>query len=156
MPFLKQVTPLWERSPLTLAELAEMCGISESSASRYINGKVSPPADIAEKILQVLGGAAEPAETSKEVQIAQTSMTMHIREIYQAQIATLQENHNSQITTLQAHYKSQIADLKRDKLILGIIAAVLGGVLLYFVLDSLHGDWGLVRYALNSLGRTVI
>lgn len=152
MPFLKQVKPLWDRSPMTLAELAELCGISESSASRYLSGKVSPSADIAERILQVLGGTPEPSEASTEVQIAQTSMTMHIREIYQAQIATLQENHASQISTLQSHYRSQIADLKRDKLILSITAAVLGGMLLYFIFDGLHGDWGLIRYALAAVG----
>ena len=139
MPFLKQVKPLWDRSPLTLAELAELCGISESSASRYINGKVSPSADLAERILQVLGGTSEPAKTPPEAQIAHTSLTMHLREIYQAQIATLQENH-----------ANQVRDLKRDKLILGITVALLSGLLLYFIIDSLHGDWGLIRYAMAS------
>ena len=150
MPFLKQVKPLWDRSPLTLAELAELCGISESSASRYINGKVSPSADLAERILQVLGGTSEPAKTPPEAQIAHTSLTMHLREIYQAQIATLQENHANQLSTLQLHHANQVRDLKRDKLILGITVALLSGLLLYFIIDSLHGDWGLIRYAMAS------
>ena len=76
MAFYEQVKPLWDKSKLTLAQVAEICNISESSASRYLNGKVNPPADVAEKILDILGGSA----TEKEGDEMQTAL-QHIREI---------------------------------------------------------------------------
>ena len=138
MPFLKQVKPLWDRSTLTLAELAELCNISESSASRYLNGKIVPPADIAERILEVLGGEP-PEEAEPEESPATKQMIEHIREIYQAQIAAMQANHAAQVTSLQ-----------RDKTVLFITVLILIGLLVYFILDGLHGNWGLIRYSMMS------
>lgn len=156
MPFLKQVTPLWEKSPLTLAELAALCSISESSASRYLNGKVSPPADIAERILEVLGADKVSPPAPEEKQQA-APPAPQICEVYKDQIATMQATHASHISTLQSthsahiaalqsNYLSQISDLKRDKTLLFYTLFVLFLMLVYFILDGLHGDWGLIRY----------
>lgn len=156
MPFLKQVTPLWERSPLKLAELAELCNISESSASRYLNGKVSPPADIAERILEVLRADTVGPPAPEEKQQA-APPAPQICEVYKDQIATMQATHASHISTLQSthsahiaalqsNYLSQISDLKRDKTLLFYTLFILFLMLVYFILDGLHGDWGLIRY----------
>ena len=99
MPFCERVKPLWDKSDMTLAQLADLCNISESSASRYLNGKISPPADIAEKILEVLG-EAPPAKGDSDMQIT----IQNIREIYEAQIASMKADHTS-----------RIEDLRRDK-----------------------------------------
>lgn len=157
MPFLKQVTPLWEKSPLPLKELAALCNISESSASRYLNGKVSPPADVAERILEVLVAHAASPAAPEETPPPVAPSASQICEVYKDQIATLQATHASHISTLQAdhaahiaalqaNYASQISDLKRDKALLFYTLLGMFFVLVYFIFDGLHGDWGLIRY----------
>lgn len=153
MPFLKRVKPLWDRSPLTLAELADLCNISESSASRYMSGKISPPADVAERIIEVLGGGVtEDEDAAPEVSPAAESLVQHIREIYQAQIAALHATFDRQLATIQRNYESQIASLQKEKLILFCTVIVLLGLLVYFILDGLHGNWGIIRYAMAEVG----
>lgn len=152
MPFASQVKPLWDKSELTLAQLADLCKISESSASRYLSGKVNPPADIAEKILEALG-APPPAEGDKDMQ----TIVQHIREIYEAQIGTMREHHAAQIATMREHHTSQIAamqadhasrveDLRRDKVWMFRAIIVLFVVVLYICADAMHGNWGLFQY----------
>lgn len=173
MPFVAKVKPLWDRSTMTLAELAAKCNISESSASRYLNGRISPPADIAELILEVLSAdiVTTPAPEDKPATV--TPPVLQIWEVYKDEIDTLQANHANHIATiqtnhanhithlqtshanhisaLQANYSGQISDLKRDKTYLFIAVVVLSCLLVYFVFDGLHGDWGLIQYALNSV-----
>ena len=133
MAFYEQVKPLWDKSEMTLAQLAELCNISESSASRYLNGKINPPADTAERILSALGGAVAPTEKKgdQEMQI----VVQHIREIYEAQIAIMQSNH-----------ASRVEELRKDKLWLAGFIFVLFCVIVYLCLDGLHGNWGFFQY----------
>lgn len=131
MAFYAQARPLWDKSELTLAQVAERCNISESSASRYLNGKVNPPADIAEKIIEVLGGpVAAPERGAPDMQTI-----THIREIYEARIDDMQEEHNS-----------RVEDLRRDKRLLEIIIIVLAIFILYLFLDGLNGSWGIFQH----------
>lgn len=141
MPFVSKVKPLWDKSELTLAQLADLCNISESSVSRYLSGKVNPPADIAEKILVALG-APHPAEGDNEMQ----STVQHIREIYERQIATMREHHASQIAAMQADHASRVDDLRRDKIWMFRAIIVLFVVMLYICVDAMHGNWGLFQY----------
>ena len=160
MPFLTQVKPLWDRSTLTLAELAELCNVSESSASRYLSGKIVPPADIAERILQVLGKDITSSAVPEEKPQAAASPALQICDVYKDEInilqtthanhiAVLQTNHAAHMTALQSNYAGQISDLKRDKLYLFVTVLALFGLLVYFILDGLHGDWGIIRYAMD-------
>lgn len=130
MPFSERVKPLWDKSDMTLAQIAELCNISESSASRYLNGKISPPADIAEKILEVLG-EVPPIKGDSDMQIT----IQNIREIYEAQIAAMKADHTS-----------RIEDLRRDKLWMFRAIIVLFCVIVYLFMDGLHGEWGLFQY----------
>jgi transcriptional regulator with XRE-family HTH domain len=177
MPFLTKVKPLWDRSTLTLAELAAKCNISESAASRYLNGKISPPADIAELILEVLGADIVTAAAPEDKPATVVPPVLQIWEVYKDEIDTLQANHANHISTIQAnhanhinhlqvshadhmaalqtHYSSQISDLKRDKKYLVIAVFVLFCLLVYCVFDGLHGDWGLIRYALNGINEVI-
>lgn len=167
MPFLTQVKPLWDRSTMTLAELAEQCRISESSASRYLNGKIVPPADIAERILQVLGADIVAAAVPEEKPAALVPPALQIWDVYKDEINTLQAthanhmailqtNHASYIAALQENYASQIRDLRRDKSLLFFTLLVMFCLLVYFILDGLHGDWGIIRYAINSFAEVHI
>lgn len=157
MPFLKQVKPLWDRSTLTLAELAEQCSISESSASRYLNGKVVPPADIAERILQVLGADIVAAAAPEEKPQAAVPPVLQIWEVYQEEINTLQAyhanhmsslqaSHANHVETLKANHAAQVAELKKDKMYLFATMLVLFALLIYLIFDALHGNWGIIRY----------
>ena len=82
MPFTEEIKNRFKESKLTLAQLAELCDISESSASRYVNGKISPPTDVAERILEVL----------KESKPKGTTTARPLHEIYEAQIADLKND----------------------------------------------------------------
>ena len=130
MPFVEQVNALWKESRLTLAQLAELCDISESSASRYINGRVNPPADVAERIMEVLNESKprqrEP-EPVKEAPREPVRETITIRQLHEV-------------------YEAQIADLRRDKQILFITLLVLTALLVYIFIDALHGNWGIIQY----------
>lgn len=160
MPFLTQVKPLWDRSTLTLAELAEKCNISESSASRYLNGKIVPPADIAERILEVLGADIVTPPTSAEkpqAAVPPVPPVLQIWEVYKDEIndlkqyhahhiETLQANHANHIAAIKENYTGQIADLKRDKTSLYVTMLVMFCLLVYVIFDALHGGWGIIRY----------
>lgn len=163
MPFLTKVKPLWDRSTLTLAELANQCNISESSASRYLNGKISPPADVAERILEVLSADIVTTPAPEEKPQPAVPPVLQIWEVYKEEIdilqanhanhiATLQTTHANHIATIQSNHASQISDLKRDKRVLTITTLILFCLLVYFVVDGLHGDWGLIQYAMESVG----
>ena len=160
MPFLQKVKPLWDRSTMTLAELAERCNIAESSASRYLNGKIVPPADIAERILEVLGAdivTTPNPEDKPQASVPPVPPVLQIWEVYKDEINDLKQYHAHHVETIQAHhaahmaalkenYASQIADLKRDKRALYLTMLIMFCLLIYFILDGLHGDWGFIRY----------
>ena len=133
MPFREQIKPLWEQSELTLAQIAEICNTSESSMSRYLNGKITPPVDIAEKIIAVLGGE----NVTKGGQDMQ-SMIQNIREIYEKQIATMEADHASQVKGLQ-----------RDKAWLFGALIVMFLIGLYLCADGIHGGWGFFQYPMS-------
>lgn len=163
MPFLTKVKPLWDRSTLTLADLANQCNISESSASRYLNGKISPPADVAERILEVLSADIVTTPAPEEKPQPAVPSALQIWEVYKEEIdilqanhanhiATLQKNHADHIATIQSNYANQIADLRRDKRILIATTLILFCMLVYFVFDGLHGDWGIIQYAMGIMG----
>lgn len=150
MPFLQKVKPLWERSTLTLADLAERCNISESSASRYLNGKIVPPADVAERIIQVLGvenpAADDTERTDTEEDQNMHQLIEHIKGIYQEQIVTLQTNFAGQLATMQKSHAAQVEDLRRDKIVLFITIALLVAFQVYLMIDGFHGNWGIFQY----------
>ena len=146
MPFLTKVKPLWDRSTLTLAELAEKCNISESSASRYLNGKITPPADVADLILEVLSADIVTTPTPEEKPQASVPPVLQIWEVYKDEIDTLQANHANYVAAIRENYSAQIADLKRDKTFLYYTMLVMFCLLVYIIFDGLHGGWGIIRY----------
>lgn len=121
MTFSERAKPLKDKSSMTLAEIAEECNISESMVSRYINGKIVPPADIAEKMLELLGGAApERKQESDDMGIV--------------------------IDRISEMYENQIKVLQREKYVLAGLVIVLFIVILYICIDALHGNWGFFQY----------
>ena len=149
MPFLTKVKPLWDRSTLTLAELAEKCNISESSASRYLNGKIVPPADIAERILEVLGADIVTTPTPEEKPQAAIPPVLQIWEVYKEEIDILQAHHANHIAEIKGRYTDQIADLKRDKRHLHFTVLILFCLLVYLMIDGFSGNWGIFQYPVH-------
>ena len=48
---------LKSQSDITIRELAETCYTSESTMSRYLSGRVVPPPDVAQRVIQALRSA---------------------------------------------------------------------------------------------------
>ena len=146
---------------------ASQCNISESSASRYLNGKISPPADVAERILEVLGADIVTTPAPEEKHQPAVPPVLQIWEVYKDEIdilqathanhiATIQSNHANHMAAMQSNYLGQISDLKRDKTFLYFTLLIMFCLLVYFILDGLHGDWGLIRYALSVAKETIM
>lgn len=64
-----------DQREITQKKMAELCGVSESTISRYLSGQSVPPADIAEKLAALLpdepaapgSGADPPVQTDREL-----------------------------------------------------------------------------------------
>lgn len=48
---------LKSQSDITIRELADICYTSESTMSRYLSGRVVPPPDVAQRVIQALRSA---------------------------------------------------------------------------------------------------
>lgn len=135
MTFSERAKPLKEKSKLTLNEISMACNISESMVSRYINGQIVPPEDIARKMLELLGGAVSADEESEDMQAA---LTM-IREIYEARISDMRNS----IMDL----KEQIRVEKREKWIFFILLALtVFFIFALFYVDLSNGNVGWFRW----------
>lgn len=125
MTFADRAKLLKDKSPLTLAEIAEACSVSESMVSRYINGKIVPPVDIADKILEVLQASVPEAAEDAEERGEDMGLAIdQIKEIYTEQIKVIQ----------------------REKYILSVVVVILFVVIVYLCIDALHGNWGFFQY----------
>lgn len=136
MTFSERAKPLKDKSGMKLNEIAAACNIPESMASRYINGSVIPPEDVARKMLEFLG--AETDKTTEEESDMQTALAM-LREVYEARIEDIFKN----ISDL----KEQINHEKREKWIFFVLlAVVVVFVFALFYVDLSNGSVGWFRH----------
>ena len=136
MTFSERAKPLKDKSGMKLNEIAAACNISESMASRYINGSVIRPEDVARKMLEFLG--AETDKTTEEETDMQTALAM-LREVYEARIEDIFKN----ISDL----KEQINHEKREKWIFFVLlAVVVVFVFALFYVDLSNGSVGWFRH----------
>ena len=65
--FADEAVLLKDQARMTNRDLATAAGVTESTLSRYLSGRVQPPYEVGVKILQVLqdAAAADPAPGSK-------------------------------------------------------------------------------------------
>lgn len=134
MTFSERAKPLKNQGNITLREIAEACNISESMASRYINGSVIPPDDIAQKILVLLG--AQMDDAGQEDMIGgdakmQTAINL-IREIYEGRISDLK-------TSLEK-------EIREKRFFAFFLAGVVAAIFLLLIIDLLNGGFGWFRY----------
>ena len=132
MTFSERAKPLKEKSRLTLSDIASACNISESMVSRYINGSVVPPEDIARKILAFL---EEGAQSNKEGGEDMQAALAVVREIYEERIKDLWKN--------VSDLKEQIRHEKREKWIFfALLTLVVVFVFALFYVDLSNGNVG--------------
>ena len=135
MTFSERAKPLKEKSKMTLLEIATACNISESMASRYINGQNIPPEDIARKMIDLLTAAAKIAPQSEDVRIDLAA----IRNVYEARIADMKEN--------ATDLKAQLRIEKREKMFCAAcLAVIVVFVFLLFYVDITNGNIGWFRH----------
>ena len=139
MPFAEKIKPLWEATSLTLEDIAKECNISASMVSRYINGKVVPQADIAEKMLLLLGGEVPAAiKNGEDGETMQTALNM-IRDVYEGRL----EDMRAEIKDL----KERVIHEKREKWIFTcLLMVVITFVFLFLYLDITNGTVGWFRH----------
>ena len=136
MTFSERAKPLKEKSRLTLSDIASACNISESMVSRYINGSVGPPEDIARKILAFL---EEGAQSNKEGGEDMQAALAVVREIYEERIKDLWKN--------VSDLKEQIRHEKREKWIFfALLTLVVVFVFALFYVDLSNGNVGWFRH----------
>lgn len=92
MPFANRAKKLKNQSGVTLRQLSEAVNVSESTLSRYLNGSIIPPEDIAHRIMEFL--QAEAAESAIEHATQGDMEDMHsalesIKTIYESRITDL-------------------------------------------------------------------
>ena len=134
MTFSERAKPLKDKSKLTLSEIAVACNISESMVSRYINGQIVPPEDIARKILEFLGDSTQ----EKEKEDMQAALIM-IKEVYESRIDDL----HASILDL----KNQIHIEKKEKwLFFTLLVIVVIFVFALFYVDLTNGNIGWFRH----------
>lgn len=133
MTFSEKIKPLWDKSDMTLEELAAQCNISASTASRYINGKIIPQTDVAEKMLTLLGAQSVPFDSDEVEEREDMRLAMdRISKLYDERIHDLMET------------------LKRERIekwiFFVLLALVVGFVFLLFYVDITNGMVGWYRY----------
>lgn len=128
MTFSERAKPLKDKGKITLKQIADACNISESMVSRYLNGVVVPPEDIARNILEVLQLAADAEPQA-------------------APLPDLASFYMSALESQRAAYESSLSDARTDKRRWFIVAIILI-VFIMFLLgwDITHPDMGYIRY----------
>lgn len=135
MTFSEKAKPLKDKSKLTLSEIAAACNISESMASRYINGQNIPPEDIARKMLDLLETAAHAESKSRD---ARPDLVM-LCDVYEARIEDMRAS--------VADLKKQLLVEKREKWIFfALLVVVIVFVFLLFYVDITNGNVGWFRH----------
>ena len=135
MTFAETAKPLKDKSKMTLLEIATACNISESMASRYINGQNIPPEDIARKMLDVLNAAA-PTEQKENVKRPELLI---IRDVYEARIEDMKLN--------AVELKTQLRIEKREKWVFfSLLVVVIVFVFMLLYVDITNGNVGWFRH----------
>lgn len=131
MPFANRAKKLKNQSGVTLRQLSEAVNVSESTLSRYLNGSIIPPEDIAHRIMEFL--QAEAAESAIEHATQGDMEDMH------SALESIKTIYESRITDLW----KIIDDLKRSRRVLSIALTVtIIFIFVLFTIDLLNPNAG--------------
>lgn len=144
MPFSEKAKVLKVKGNFTLQELAVVANVSESTMSRYINGQVAPPADIAAKVLAHMGYVDEIEEIENRILADKEDKDMitvieTIERLYGERI----KEFNARIEELTAHLNYE---RNQKRLIFLIMLAALAFIIIFMAVDILNGNVGWFRH----------
>ena len=129
--FADEAVLLKDKARMTNRDLATAAGVTESTLSRYLSGRVQPPYEVGVKILQVLqdAAAADPAPDSKNDWGVELPSQM--ADVYERRIIDL---------------KRTILQERREKhLIMVLLVTLLVFACLLVTADVLMGNMGWIR-----------
>lgn len=147
MTFAERAKPLKDSQKITLRELAEACHISESTASRYLSGALTPTPEMAAKILAFLGAAAEDASPVDLPDcpggVDESTMDSSVQMLYYF----LQQTHAEQARRLAEALQHE----RREKyFFIAVLAVVMAVILFILIYDFTHGTVGWIRTAVPA------
>ena len=143
MPFSERAKALKEKGNFTLQELAVVANVAESTMSRYINGVIDPPPELAVKVLAHMGYQSD------------------IEEIEQKAIESEEESMKIALETMDRLYSARIKDFTdrtieltnhlnyerhQKKIFLIIMLCAISFIILFMSVDILNGNIGWFRH----------
>lgn len=135
------------RSGLSWADLSAMTGLPDSTIRKVFSGETADPRlETISLIVNAMGGSLDAMQSGEEQQ--QATETAEVSEAASADTGyAVRADYERRIEDLKASFAEYTASLRRDKHILGVVAAVLGLLLFTFlVLDLAFGSVGWIRY----------
>lgn len=138
--FSERAKPLKDKSGITLRELSERFSTAESTMSRYINGCVDPPSDLAADIIGYLQVryARKRGENVEKTEDVRDTIEM-INQQSNERIADLKE-------AIERQQRRIKAEEKVNRALLGALCGVLSVALAFLLLDAFHGSVGWITY----------
>lgn len=129
--FADEAVRLKDQAKITNRDLAAAAGVTESTLSRYLSGRVQPPYEVAVKILQVLrdAAAADPAPGSKNDWGVELPSQM--ADVYERRITDLK--------------RIILLERKEKHLIMWLLVALLVFACIIAAADVLMGGVGWIR-----------
>lgn len=145
----RYLATLRERSGLSWADLSAMTGLPDSTIRKVFSGETADPRlETISLIVDAMGGSLDTMMNGEEQQQAAESAREDAN--VSAGVDTgdaVRADYERRIEDLKASFTEYAASLRRDKRILGVVAAVLGLLLFIFmVLDLVFGSVGWIRY----------
>ena len=129
--FADEATLLKDKAMMTSRDLATAAGVSESTLSRYLSGRVQPPYEVGVKILQVLqdAAAADPAPGGKNDWGVE--MPSQMADVYERRIIDLK--------------RTILLERREKHLIMVLLVTLLVFACLLVTADVLLGNMGWIR-----------
>lgn len=142
----RYLATLRERSGLSWADLSAMTGLPDSTIRKVFSGETADPRlETISLIVNAMGGSLDAMQSGEEQPVTETAETNEAAGVDTGD--AVRADYERRIEDLKASFAEYAASLRRDKHILGVVAAVLGLFLFIFlVLDLAFGSVGWIRY----------
>lgn len=144
MQFAERAKALKEKGNFTLQELAIVANVAESTMSRYINGVIEPPPDLAVKVLAHMGYQNDIEEIERRVvtESEETSMRIALETMDRLYTARIKD-FTDRILELTNHLNYE---RYQKKVFLIIMLCAVSFIILFMAVDILNGNVGWFRH----------
>ena len=134
-PFQLKAKRIKARCNVSVTELAEACGVSKSSMSRYLSGEVDPPSSVADKAIAHLETARRVAACFDDAKEEDAEMGALLDKIESMYLERIKE--------LLAHLDYERRQ-KRTYFI--VMLAAISFIIILMLVDILNGNVGWFRH----------